>query len=773
MIFMNNFVKKMVTKTGILILLALVLFLQGAVPFLATPTVGQAIWTTGFSQSFLNDSIFSVYARNFGFPEPAAIAFGLAGAWPTTLFMKLGLHPADAYSAMAALWLSIAFFAAYRIGRFFEVPPLLSILGAVLWLSMPVIWRHAGYSMVSIGMGLLSFYFLSALNLFLNKVDSYSEKIIIVSLYIFSCVVSIFMDGYSFMMFAVGSSLLMLYIFIRFKESRRYLLQFALPVHILAFGLAYALYAFYIGRFQYDPASLDFFRGWGLDLTFLVLPTQGIHWLWDTVGWSIPRSNQKFFGDSSVWVTTFSFPIIVAGVVAWWVTRKQAKLASGFFLIALFGFYMAMGPSLKVNSIKPKLMSPLMPAELAIAPTGNAWLSENVPGFKNMRAAYRWSALGIFGSWALFIMLLARAERRGKILCAVALGVMIVSNFPHPLAKWIHYKNNRNMFFNIDSDLVSVMAGDLQKNELVAFLPYGNDFLVNYLASRLDIRTYNIGGDKNLIEARKHWPPIMQSLQMNQIDTGFIKRVLHLLASHKADAVVLPYIDMLWAAHQWPAPLVNKEKLAPAIASLKASGSVSINERKYYTVVRAKTRFVEDTAQSLPIISYPIMLAQHPANLEDVLVSGWYAPESSHVWSGPNAGLNLPVPADCIQGECSVVLTFWVYGASQNRPVNITFRTNPAGVSSLSMLTVNNSSKQQFTIPIAAGHPIQALSIDVPEAISPKDLQGNADSRVLGIALLSIELVRSRTGVDGQVPKDNSAAQNQGFISEQETKNNK
>jgi len=201
----------------------------------------------------------------------------------------------------------------------------------------------------------------------------------------------------------------------------------------------------------------------------------------------------------------------------------------------------------------------------------------------------------------------------------LTLGVMIVSNLPHLQIKWIGDKANRNMFFQIDADLVSDMVGVLQKGELVAFLPYGNDFLVNYLAPRLDIHTYNIGGDKNLVEARKHWPRTMQLFQMNQIDAGFTERVLLLLARHEADAVVLPYIDMLWAAHNWPAPLVNKEKLAPVIAGLKASSSVSVNERKYYAVVRAQGRFDENT-QSLPPISYPITVAQHPASLEPVLV---------------------------------------------------------------------------------------------------------------------------------------------------------
>lgn len=588
---MNISIKdKIPVKTLIWLLASLifVLCLHGAVPFFAVPTLGQAVWTTGFSQSFINDSVFAIYAKNIGAPVPAAIAFGLAGAWPTAILMKLGFHPSDAYSAMAAFWLIAAFISAYKIGRFFGVRPSFAVTGAVLWLSMPVIWNHSGYSMVSFGIALLSLYFFAVLRLFLQKDDLPYQNFKYSFLYVLACIVAVFMDGYSFIMFAVGASILALWVFVIASGQRRRFLFHVFPTHVLGFGLAYLLYALYIGKTQFEPSPIDFFRGWGVDLTFLVFPSRGMLWIPDFFGWSVSRSNKEFFGDASVWMTTFSLPLIAAASWAWWKTRKQRQLATGILLMAVFGFYMALGPSLKINSVKPvsETVGPTMPAEYAVGPTGSALLSENLPGFKNMRASYRWAALGIFGSWLLIMILLSSGRRRVSNAAVAVIGLITLLNLPHLPEKWAKYVKNREMFHQIDSDLLKMMKEDFHPNEQAAFLPYRNDFLVNYLASRLDIKSYNIGGDKTLNEARRHWPGILRASKMSEVDDHFLERVLLLLARNESDVVVLPYIDMLWAAHSWPYPIQFREELEPIVSELKAFKFVEVVERKYYAIVR-------------------------------------------------------------------------------------------------------------------------------------------------------------------------------------------
>ncbi|KJR46147.1 hypothetical protein UF75_3470 [Desulfosporosinus sp. I2] len=672
--------------TGLITIAAwsIMLFLNGAVPFWASPTLGQAVWTTGFSLSFIQDSLLSIHATNFGNPSPASIAFGLAGAYPAGILITIGLHPTDAYAATVAVWLTVAFWGAWRLGRFLGLSIFLAPLGALLWTSIPVIWAHAGYSMLSVGIALLPFYFSIVVSFLMNIVSMGRARLKLVIGYLAIPTIAIFMDGYSFMFFAIGSSILGIYIFIRYKELRVYLLKRAVPIHVFAFGLAYGLYALYIGKADFSPAPLDFFRGWGLDLSFIAIPTQGMLWLWDSLGLSVPRSDAQFFGDASVWITTFSLPLILLGTVAWWSVRKSSRLATGFLILALFGFYMALGPSLKVDSTKPESlqiakpnqMSVLMPADLAVAPTGNAVLSTYVPGFKNMRAAYRWSALGMFGFWALVVLLLARKRSRPAQMLIIGLvGFLILNNLPNLTGQWQAAEHNRSMFLALDQDLVKPLSQDLKPGETVAFLPYRNDFLVNYLAPKLGIRSFNVGGDKNVEEARKHWPQIMQQFQMGQVDPGFSGRVAQLLASGEANAVVLPYIDMLWAAHVWPYPDKYQADLEPVEKELETSKLFEVIKRQHYAVVRLKPAYAAQAdspvlldilAADMPSPPFGLKVDYFPADFalhqvgrveKGVMVT---TGQTGFLAYGPYQHLNAGRYRLTVKGEASAVKNTWV-----------------------------------------------------------------------------------------------------------------
>ncbi|MGK7245411.1 hypothetical protein ACSPAH_07270 [Buttiauxella agrestis] len=427
-------------KESLVALLAfsLVIYVYGAVPFLMIPTLGQTIWSMGFSLSLANGPLYDLYAHDFGIPNPAAIAFGLAGVWSASLLVRLNLPPADAYSIMAALWLGLAMYSAYRIAQRLGATRYAALLGAVAWMTMPIIWKHAGYSMLSMGMALLSFYFLAAFQLFLIKTGTTPITPAAIATYFVAAIVSVFMDGYTFMMFATGSSIILLYSFITRPDIKSTLLKIAIPTQALSFATAYLLFSTYIGKSSFDAYTMDFFRGWGLDLSSLVIPTKGVLWLPDFLGLSTKRTDELYFGDESVWVTTFALPVLLLGIAAWWGVRRQSSIATGILFVAVIGFYMALGPSLKINSTKPESLqlshprhaSAMMPAEFAIMPTGNAWISETLPGFNVMRASYRWSTLGIFALWFLVMIRISRNDKKNLRLWLLGLSVLILCNLP-------------------------------------------------------------------------------------------------------------------------------------------------------------------------------------------------------------------------------------------------------------------------------------------------------------------------------------------------------
>lgn len=751
-----------------------VLLLHGTVPFLMTPTLGQAIWASGFAQSFANGGLLNIHAHDFGIPQPAAIAFGLSGALPMSWLIRLGLHPVDAYAGIFALWLMVAFCSAYLICRSFGTARSLSILGAVAWMGMPIIWAHADYSMLSLGISLLPFYFFAALRLIQPEMTV--NRVSAASLYFLAALISIFMDGYTFVMFAVGSSILVGYSLFSTAENRTYLLTKALPVHIMSFTIAYIAYATYIGQYSYEKNPIDFFRGWGLDLSFIVIPTKGMYWFLDRVGLSASRSDDLYFGDASVWKTTFALPTIAIALWAWRRVRKHRNLSVCFLIVAVVAFYMALGPSLKINSVKPEdiqaahphQQSALMPAELALMPTGNAWISETLPGFKSMRASYRWSALGIFALWMVIVIWSGSSEKSYK-LPATALTLIALLNIPDLPERFRSYVDNRMQFIQIDTDLIEKLRHAVNRNEKVAFVPWQNDFIVNYLAPKIGFLTFNIGGDKNLADAQARWPSDLLALG-GDLDASKIAHIVQLLADQKTGVVIVPYFQTLWSAHLWPCvnqtrarlseklreewgthpefycPDERKAALHSTIQKIQALPYLSVVDGDLFAAIRLQPEYrtKDDHNRLLAAIfeniPFPIKFGTALQYSGFILSEGWNSPEEDHVWSQSAAKLVLPVPEICRVRNCLAGLHFRIFGASPQRPVTLELETQIKSGGWRKSLTLTTQESNELLVPLSTETTYQEIRISIPAATSPSLLIGAADDRTLGMALTRADL---------------------------------
>ena len=139
-------------------------------------------------------------------------------------------------------------------------------------------------------------------------------------------------------------------------------------------------------------------------------------------------------------------------------------------------------------------------------------------------------------------------------------------------------------------------------------------------------------------------------------------------------------------------------------------------------------------------VEYPITVADRSVRLLRMLGDGWHFFEEEIVWSGRMAKLKLPVPDQCRPGQCKAVLTLSVFGASKNRAVSVFFKDNRPGSDAFPTLIARSPAMQIVNIPLPGSVSSYDLVLEVPQAISPSELWGNPDKRVLGIALRSVNL---------------------------------
>jgi hypothetical protein len=577
----------------------IIVLVYGAIPFHSIPTLGQVVWDSGFAQSFVNAGWPSSKAINFGLPINAPVVEGLAGVFLQSTFIKFfGMHPADAYALGAVIWLALALWGSIKLGRLLGAGAVQSAFLSLIYLTLPMVWWHAQYATLSFGFAFLPLYLFSGFRVVYSSSDMSNNPhkwIITAAFFIGVSLLAVFMDGYTFVMLFSACGALWVTAFTRKDVTRKDLLIRALPTMLLSALTAYFTYTRYVGTMEFSSSSLDFFRGWGVDLAMLFVPSRGVSWLWDTLGLSVLRNDQTFFGDASVWITTFALPLLVAGGAGYWLCRKQ-RFALPLLLVTLLGLYFSLGPSLKVNSVRPAdangeylVQGREMPAAMAVMPTGSAFISSHIPGFINMRATYRWSGLMFTGLFGLIVLFFQKASSRGSnLLGIVVVAFLIVSNLPNLPRRWIDSRNNRTAMFLMDRDFAS-LSRTIGKGGVVFFAPPGNDFIVNYLAASGNYYTYNIGGDKNLEMSYQYWPDVLKTFPRRKPGSCFDEKISLLLQDKLADFVVIPYFDLLWGAHIWPWPEndvnVKREEFSATVRNFEANPAFSVAKDELYSVI--------------------------------------------------------------------------------------------------------------------------------------------------------------------------------------------
>ncbi|MGF6493619.1 hypothetical protein ABIE56_001802 [Luteibacter sp. 621] len=732
------------------------LFVNGAIPGVTVPTLGQALWTASFAQSFANSGLFSIYAHNFGAPMPAAISFGLAGALPCAWLIGVGMKPLVAYTAMFALWLAIAYVGAiascWRLGT----RGWLACALAGLWLCLPIVYMHAGYSMLGLGIALLPAYMWAIAGL-LDRPTLRAAAVLVAA-----TLISAFMDGYTFVMFAAGAAVLSLgklWDTRRLPDVRRRLLTVAAPAVVISFGGAAALYRLYVHGGHYDTAPLAMFRAWGMDITFAWLPTSGEFWLWDVLGIGQLRDEATMYGDRSVWITTFAAPLLIFACYAAWRTRKHT-LTRWIVLIAMASLFLSLGPSLKVNSHKPPDVSdPLMPSHAAVTRTHTAYLTTHLPAIRMMRAPYRWAALGYCACWMLVVIYCSRRREGTRWSDTVLVLALVVMVFPHPREKWHEGLAYRRMADAIDVDWVGGMrhAG---LGPTVAFVPVGNDFLAGYAAARLGIRTYNVGGDKNVGQAVAEWPTAMTNLG-DPVRPEFTDLATFFLLDGTGDQIIVPYVDLLRSALNWPCfdgasiPAhrqvstacieTQRAHYAAALVDVSKSPYLSVVDGPLFATISLKPAFRDPDARKqartadIAAISYPVVIASQLHAARFMLTSGWNPEEPGVRWSQAKARISLPVPAACKGQPCKVSLGFGAFAASPERPVTLAARSlDRPGISATT--TVRDLANHELSLTVPGDRDLLDIALDIPEATSPAALGLSVDGRVIGIDLRVIDV---------------------------------
>ena len=529
----------------------LLLFIYGLIPCLHIPFLPPFYAMAGATECLVNQGIFTEnFCMNMGYPLGAPALQGLPQLYISALFAILfGLDSYTSVTVTSALFILCALISMIYLLKKLEVNKYIALFCSFLYLSSFIVYGQVSYGPLRYGFALLPFYILIDY-LFFSKVKELINESFRVNLlkglpiFIIASIVKIaalFMDGYSFMISSLASFCI-LFVFVVYDFKLRNVRTIFLGVGGFALYnlLAAILYKTYVpGSTTFVVMSIDYFRAMGVDLVTLIFPINllFVNFLGIEVNWNW----FEFYADgSNVRFNYLGFFLFLAFISYIILSKRKNIYVKAIIISGLMAFILSLGPSLKINdrrmieentytgftdyllpdkddiskmSHSSRKIDYLMPAEDATLNL-HTNLIYRIPGIKNMRAVQRWLVLFKFslivGTGMFLTFLINKKRNKWAYLLLLLIFIELFPNIGPLLSKYNIFYKERLVF---DKEVILKLKKYVKPNEKVFFMSHENDYMVNYIAPKVNIYSYNIGGDKNIRMSFKSWPDEIKTMR--------------------------------------------------------------------------------------------------------------------------------------------------------------------------------------------------------------------------------------------------------------------
>jgi hypothetical protein len=543
-----------------------------------------------------------------GHPSGLIIAFGYPHVWLAAAVEWA--TPLDTLNAVRLVWattLLIALVGARRLFGLVGSAPWVAWVGAALFLVSPIVANQSGYGPLQLGFALVPCYVLTD-RWFITCMERRRYRLVAACVVVAIRSFALFTDGYSFVMSLVPIAVLYVIWGVRWvsRSGAWRMVAVASGTALFSIASAYFLYTRYVGVEEFDEVPMDFFRGQGVDLFALAVPPAS-SWVFRALGWHHTIEASQAYSDGrnlgDVYLGWSLVAAAIGGLVVAYRRRRGAVTLLPFVVAGAVGFLLALGPSLKIADFRPSeaLLNGVpaasvyfMSSDAATAPTGLGWLYR-LPGIDTMRALYRWELLVRLGLLLLAMIAVSKLMTRGRALAVAGFVVLALITADTLTSPFDAHRRGVGALARVEqftTDVVDPLVGVVGGGERVVLVnpaPQGsgtNFYLANWICPRLDVRCYNVGGDKGGALAAADQPPAVLQVMFSTDDLE--NRIDALFSEHLVDAVILVAFDMRADAYAWPPADAAAGAARDAAETIVGSGRFEADRQQWTTVLRPR-----------------------------------------------------------------------------------------------------------------------------------------------------------------------------------------